>query len=124
LTIASTEGQARMSAVSGSLTDLGGWNVGAEDFLAAVLQTVAQPVWVVDPECLTRFAKLRASAPPRPPRRPGKQPPQELQLVVRIWSILCDRTGCEQPPAGHGVAPYTGFPLNCRNWTQGPNWTP
>jgi hypothetical protein len=38
-----------MSAVSGSLTDLGGWNVGAEDFLAAVLQTVAQPVWVVDP---------------------------------------------------------------------------
>ena len=93
-----------MSAVSGSLTDLGGWNVGAEDFLAAVLQTVAQRVWVVDPEGLTRFAKLRASAPPSL-RGGGKQPPQELQLVVRIWSILCDRTGCEQPPASDGVAP-------------------
>jgi PAS domain S-box-containing protein len=48
--------------VSGSLTDLGGWKVDAEDFLAAVLQTVAHPVWVVDPDGLIRFANPAAIA--------------------------------------------------------------
>jgi hypothetical protein len=33
-----------------SVTDLGGLGVGAEDFLAAVLPTIAQPVWVIDHE--------------------------------------------------------------------------
>ena len=32
-----------------SLTDLAGLSVSAEDFLAAVLETAAQPIWVVDP---------------------------------------------------------------------------
>src|SRR3954447_8506247 len=45
-----------------SVTDLGGLGVGAEDFLAAVLQTVAQPVWVVDPDGLIRFANPAAIA--------------------------------------------------------------
>jgi PAS domain S-box-containing protein len=46
--------------VPDSLTDLGGWKVGAEDFLAAVLQTVAQPIWVVDPDGVIRFANPAA----------------------------------------------------------------
>jgi PAS domain S-box-containing protein len=46
-----------------SLTDLGaGWKVGAEDFLAAVLGAAAQPIWVVDPEGLIRFANPAAIA--------------------------------------------------------------
>jgi PAS domain S-box-containing protein len=45
-----------------SVTDLGGLGVGAEDFLAAVLRTIAQPVWVVDPEGLIRFANPAAIA--------------------------------------------------------------
>jgi PAS domain S-box-containing protein len=45
-----------------SVTDLGGLGVGAEDFLAAVLRTIAQPVWVVDPEGLIRFANPAAVA--------------------------------------------------------------
>jgi PAS domain S-box-containing protein len=45
-----------------SLTDLGGLKVGAENFLAAVLRTVAQPVWVVDPDGLIRFANPAAIA--------------------------------------------------------------
>jgi PAS domain S-box-containing protein len=48
--------------VSAPLTDLGGWKVGAEDFLAAVLQTTAQPVWVVDADGLIRFANPAAIA--------------------------------------------------------------
>jgi PAS domain S-box-containing protein len=44
------------------MTDLDGWKVGAEDFLAAVLQTTAQPVWVVDPDGLIRFANRAAIA--------------------------------------------------------------
>ena len=36
--------------------------VGAEDFLGAVLRTIAQPVWVVDPEGLIRFANPAAIA--------------------------------------------------------------
>src|SRR3954468_7686110 len=46
--------------MSGSFTELGGWKIGVDDFLAAVLQTVAQPVWVVDPEGLIRFANPAA----------------------------------------------------------------
>jgi PAS domain S-box-containing protein len=42
------------------LTDLHGWTVGAEDFLAAVLETMAQPIWVVDPDGLVRFANPAA----------------------------------------------------------------
>jgi len=45
-----------------SVTDLGGLGVGAEDFLGAVLRTSAQPVWVVDPEGLIRFANPAAIA--------------------------------------------------------------
>jgi PAS domain S-box-containing protein len=48
--------------VSGSLTDLAGLSVTAEDFLAGVLETVAQPVWVVDHEGLIRFANPAAIA--------------------------------------------------------------
>jgi PAS domain S-box-containing protein len=44
------------------LTDLGGWKVGAKDFLGAVLDAVAQPVWVVDPEGSIRFANPAAVA--------------------------------------------------------------
>jgi PAS domain S-box-containing protein len=44
------------------VTDLGGgWKVGAEEFLAAVLQVAAQPIWVVDPDGLIRFANPAAS---------------------------------------------------------------
>jgi PAS domain S-box-containing protein len=46
--------------VANQLTDLGGWRIGAEDFLAAVLQTTAQPIWVVDHEGLIRFANPAA----------------------------------------------------------------
>jgi PAS domain S-box-containing protein len=42
------------------LTDLVGLNVSAEDFLAAVLKTAAQPIWVVDPDGVIRFANLAA----------------------------------------------------------------
>jgi PAS domain S-box-containing protein len=45
------------------VTDLGGgWKVGAEDFLAAVLGVTAQPIWVVDPDGLIRFANPAAIA--------------------------------------------------------------
>jgi PAS domain S-box-containing protein len=43
-----------------SLTDLAGLRVSAEDFLAAVLETVAQPIWVVDPDGVIRFANPAA----------------------------------------------------------------
>jgi PAS domain S-box-containing protein len=42
------------------MTDLGGWRVGTEEFLGAVLASVAQPVWVVDPGGLIRFANPAA----------------------------------------------------------------
>ena len=45
-----------------SLTDLAGLSVTAEDFLAAVLDTAAQPIWVVDPDDLIRFANPAALA--------------------------------------------------------------
>jgi PAS domain S-box-containing protein len=45
-----------------SLTDLADLKVHAEDFLAAVLQTAAQPIWVVDREGLIRFANPAAVA--------------------------------------------------------------
>jgi PAS domain-containing protein len=48
--------------VNGSLIDLAGLQVGAEDFLAAVLDSVAQPVWVVDPKGVIRFANPAAIA--------------------------------------------------------------
>jgi PAS domain S-box-containing protein len=44
-----------------AVTDLDGWHVGAEDFLVAVLQSVAQPIWVVDPAGLIRFANPAAA---------------------------------------------------------------
>jgi PAS domain-containing protein len=37
-------------------------NVGAEDFVAAVLETVAQPIWVVDHSDVIRFANPAAIA--------------------------------------------------------------
>jgi PAS domain S-box-containing protein len=48
--------------VPDSLIDLAGLQVGAEDFLAAVLSTAAQPIWVVDPEGVIRFANPAAIA--------------------------------------------------------------
>jgi PAS domain S-box-containing protein len=45
-----------------SLTDLAGLNVSAEDFLAAVLDAAAQPIWVVDPDGVIRFANPAALA--------------------------------------------------------------
>jgi PAS domain S-box-containing protein len=44
------------------LDELGGIKAGAEDFLAAVLQAAAQPIWVVDPGGLIRFANPAAVA--------------------------------------------------------------
>ena len=46
----------------GSLTDLAGLTSSAEDFLAAVLETAAQPIWVVDPDDRIRFANPAAIA--------------------------------------------------------------
>jgi PAS domain S-box-containing protein len=43
-----------------SLTDLAGLRVSTEDFLAAVLETAAQPIWVVDREDVLRFANPAA----------------------------------------------------------------
>ena len=48
--------------MSAPLTDLAGWKVYAEDFLAVVLQTTAQPIWVVDADGLVRFANAAAVA--------------------------------------------------------------
>src|ERR1700737_30156 len=41
-------------------TELTAWNVKAQPFLKAILECVAQPVWVVDHEGLIRFANLAA----------------------------------------------------------------
>ena len=43
-----------------SLIDLAGLRVGGEEFLAAVLATAGQPVWVIDPDGLVRFANPAA----------------------------------------------------------------
>jgi PAS domain S-box-containing protein len=43
-----------------SLTDLAGLRISAEDFLGAVSETAAQPVWVVDPDDVIRFANPAA----------------------------------------------------------------
>ena len=48
--------------MSDPLTDFGGWKVGAADFLAAVLRTTAQPIWVVDADGIIRFANPAAIA--------------------------------------------------------------
>jgi PAS domain S-box-containing protein len=48
--------------VPNSLTDLAGLKVSAEDFLAAVLEAAAQPIWVVDPDGVIRFANPAAIA--------------------------------------------------------------
>jgi PAS domain S-box-containing protein len=45
-----------------SLTDLVGLDVSAADFLAAVLEAAAQPIWVVDPGGVIRFANPAAFA--------------------------------------------------------------
>jgi PAS domain S-box-containing protein len=45
-----------------SLTDLAGLKVSTEDFLAAVVETAVQPLWVVDPEGRIRFANPAAIA--------------------------------------------------------------
>jgi len=46
--------------VSHILTDLAGLKVSPEEFLAAVLDTAAQPIWVVDPDGVIRFANRAA----------------------------------------------------------------
>jgi PAS domain S-box-containing protein len=43
-----------------SVAYLGGLEVGAEEFLAAVLQTAAQPIWVMDHAGMIRFANPAA----------------------------------------------------------------
>jgi PAS domain-containing protein len=43
-----------------SLTDLAGLKVNADGFLAAVLETTAQPIWVVDPDDMIQFANPAA----------------------------------------------------------------
>jgi PAS domain S-box-containing protein len=48
--------------VPDSLIDLVGLQVGAEDFLVAVLETTAQPIWVVDTDGMIRFANPAAIA--------------------------------------------------------------
>jgi PAS domain S-box-containing protein len=48
--------------VPSSLTDLAGLQVSAEEFLAAMLETAAQPIWAVDPDGLIRFANPAAIA--------------------------------------------------------------
>jgi PAS domain S-box-containing protein len=48
--------------VPDSLIDLAGLQVGAEDFLGTVLETIAQPIWVVDPDGVIRFANPAAIA--------------------------------------------------------------
>jgi PAS domain S-box-containing protein len=48
--------------VPGAPIDLAGLNVTAEDFLAAVLDTTTQPIWVVDPNDQIRFANPAAIA--------------------------------------------------------------
>jgi PAS domain S-box-containing protein len=45
-----------------SLTDLAGLNVDAADFLAAALEAAGQPIWVVDPGDVIRFANPAALA--------------------------------------------------------------
>jgi PAS domain-containing protein len=45
-----------------SLIDLAGLGVRAEEFLAAVLTTVAQAIWVVDRDGAIRFANPAAIA--------------------------------------------------------------
>jgi PAS domain S-box-containing protein len=45
-----------------SLIDLAGLGVGAEDFLTAVLEATEQPIWVVDPHGVIRFANPAAIA--------------------------------------------------------------
>jgi PAS domain S-box-containing protein len=43
------------------VTDLGdGWKIGGEEFVAGVLRVTAQPIWVVDPDGLIRFANRAA----------------------------------------------------------------
>jgi PAS domain S-box-containing protein len=46
--------------VSEPLIDLAGLSVDAEAFLGAVLKTTAQPIWVVDPDGVIRFANPAA----------------------------------------------------------------
>ncbi|MCW2984402.1 MAG: histidine kinase [Conexibacter sp.] len=53
-------GAQRLRVTSHSLTDLAGLTISAEDFLAAVSGTAAQPVWVVDPHDVIRFANPAA----------------------------------------------------------------
>jgi PAS domain S-box-containing protein len=48
--------------VPDSLIDLAGLRVGVDDFLAAVLSAAAQPIWVVDPDDVIRFANPAAIA--------------------------------------------------------------
>ncbi len=43
-----------------SLIDLAGLSAGAAGFLAAVLETAGQPIWVVDPDDVIRFANPAA----------------------------------------------------------------
>ena len=52
----------RKRCVPESLTDLAGLSRSAAEFLAAVLDTAAQPIWVVDPHDTIRFANPAALA--------------------------------------------------------------
>jgi PAS domain S-box-containing protein len=63
LEIPSVDGETRIAGMRGvtdSSSNLSGLAVGPEQFLAAVLRTVAQPIWVVDPHGVIRFANPAA----------------------------------------------------------------
>ena len=45
-----------------SLTDLDGLQASIEDFLSAILEATAQPIWVMDPDGVIRFANTAAIA--------------------------------------------------------------
>jgi PAS domain S-box-containing protein len=51
-----------MTMMRRTATELVGWNVEAQPFLKAILDCVAQPLWVVDHEGLVRFANPAAVA--------------------------------------------------------------
>lgn len=55
-------GAQRLRVAPHSLTDLAGLKISADAFLAAASETAAQPVWVVDPDDVIRFANPAAVA--------------------------------------------------------------
>jgi len=74
--------------VPGSLTDLAGFKVKAAGFLAVIMETIGQPVWVVDPNAAIRFAN--------PGRDRGYSPARPAAAPPSWWCFRSPRTG--EPP--------------------------